>query len=244
MYLSHSHGSFLLAGSLDARSTFTSRRAGESVGWLLPLREISNCRITGDHSVILITVIASISEAIQCHHEQHLVSGCGSLGRARARRLLRWRKQQVGRNIKTGTQPLRHGHVQSPFPLQDFTDAARRSQDRHHVRTGETMLIHQVADEIRCAWWPTRPLAFLIGRDQTRLRLQPGNVGWLIRLPESFNKARARASSESLSIKIRVASITRSPRLFCRTRCGYRRSESLRLLPDIAGPQPNDSHCP
>jgi hypothetical protein len=50
------------------------------------------------------------------------------------------------------------------------------------------MLIHEVADEIRCAWWPTRPLAFLIGCDQTRLRLQPGNVGWLIRLPESFNK--------------------------------------------------------
>jgi hypothetical protein len=30
--------------------------------------------------------------------------------------------------------------------LQDLTDAARRSQDRHHVRTGETVLIHEVAD--------------------------------------------------------------------------------------------------
>jgi len=127
-------------------------------------------------------------EAIQCRQDRHLVSGCGSSGRARARRFLRWRKQQVGRNIKTGTQPLHHGHAQFLLSLQDFTDAARRSQDRHHVRTGETMLIHEVADEIRCAWWPTRPLAFLIGCDQSRLRLQPGNIGWLIRLPESFNK--------------------------------------------------------
>jgi hypothetical protein len=63
-------------------------------------------------SVIPVAVIASVSEAIQSHYDQQFVSGCGSFGRAGAGPFLRWRKQQVGRNIKPGAQPLHHGHAQ------------------------------------------------------------------------------------------------------------------------------------
>jgi hypothetical protein len=41
------------------------------VDWLLPPREISNRRsAAGNHFVILIAVIASVGEAIQCHQQQ------------------------------------------------------------------------------------------------------------------------------------------------------------------------------
>src|ERR1700674_5472729 len=70
---------------------------------------------------------------------RNLVSGRGSFGRTRGRRFFRWRKQQVSRDMETGTQPLHHGHAQPLLALQDLADAARRSQDRRHVRTGETV---------------------------------------------------------------------------------------------------------
>ena len=50
------------------------------------------------------------------------------------------------------------------------------------------MLIHEMADEIRCAREPARPFALLIGCYQTRLRLEPGDVGRLIRRPEPVNE--------------------------------------------------------
>jgi hypothetical protein len=76
------------------------------------------------------------------------------------------------------------------------------------------------------------------------LRLEPGHVGGVVRLPQPLDKSAARTSSASLSIRIRVASITRSPRLCRRIRHGCRRTGSPRRLPDIGGPQPGDSRYP
>src|SRR6266851_9752264 len=178
-------GEALVAGSLDIRSTFTSRRAGEVFFRRLAFAALRNfnarCRL---HR----------SPSLRASAKQSRVTAPNTSSQAAARLVGRERGAFFGggssrsAGIKTGAQSLHHGHAQPLLSLQNLTDAARRSKDRHHVRTGETMLIHEVADEIRCAWWPPRPLAFLIGCDQTGLRLQPGNVGWLIRLPESFNK--------------------------------------------------------
>ena len=72
----------------------------------------------------------------------------------------------------------------SPFlPRKHFADAARRAQDRRHVGARKIVLIHQVADQLRGARRPPRPFALLIGFDQTRLRLQPRNVGRIVRIP-------------------------------------------------------------
>jgi len=77
----------------------------------------------------------------------------------------------------------------SPFlPPKNFADAARRAQDRHHVRTGQAVLIHEVADQIACARRPARPFTLFIGGDQTRLRLEASDVSWKIRLPEPINE--------------------------------------------------------
>jgi hypothetical protein len=130
--------------------------------------------------------------------------------------------------METRAQPLHHCHAQRLFSLQHFADAARSSQDRDHVCTGKSVLIHQVADHIGRARRPTRPFAFLIGCDQARLRLEPSNVGRLVGLPEPIDK---RASSASLSIKIRIASITPFPHLFCHTHCASRRIELPGRLP-------------
>jgi len=119
---------------------------------------------------------------------EYLVSGCGPLGRAGSRRFLRWRKEQVGRNMETGAQPLHHRHAQPLLAPKDLADAARCSQNRHHVGAGKPVLIHEMADEIRHARRPARPFALLIGCDQTRLCLEASDVGGLIRLPESVNE--------------------------------------------------------
>src|ERR1017187_1687833 len=58
------------------------------------------------------------------------------------------------------------------LPPKNFADAARCAQDRHHVRTGQAVLIHEVADQIACARRPARPFTLFIGDDQTRLRLE------------------------------------------------------------------------
>jgi hypothetical protein len=77
------------------------------------------------------------------------------------------------------------------------------------------VLIHEVADEIGRARWPARPFALFVSGDQTRLRLEPGNVGRIIRLPEPVYEC-ACASSASLSIKISVASISHGLRIVAR----------------------------
>ena len=52
------------------------------------------------------------------------------------------------------------------------------------------------------------------------------------------------ARASSLSIRIRVASITRSPNRYYRTRHGFQRIGLPRLLPDIVRLQSICSHCP
>ena len=92
-------------------------------------------------------------------------SSRGSLCRARGRHFFRWRQEQVGRNLETGAQSLHHRHAQPLFTPKDLTDAARCSQDRDHVRTAKTVLIHEVADQINRARRPARPFTFLMGGD-------------------------------------------------------------------------------
>jgi len=50
------------------------------------------------------------------------------------------------------------------------------------------VLINQVADQIGGARRPTRPFRLFIGGDQARLRLQPGDIGWIVRAPQSVNE--------------------------------------------------------
>jgi hypothetical protein len=108
-------------------------------------------------------------------------------------------RRRSARNMETGTQPLYHRDTQPLLASRDLTDTARGAQDRHHVRTGEAVLIHEVTDQIRRARWPARPLALLIGGDQTRLRLEPSDIGWIIRLPQPINQ---RAGASELRIAV------------------------------------------
>jgi hypothetical protein len=61
------------------------------------------------------------------------------------------------------------------------------------------VLIHEVADQFSYVRRPARPLAFLIGGDQPRLRLKPSDVGWIIRFPESINQC---AGASELGVAI------------------------------------------
>jgi hypothetical protein len=89
--------------------------------------------------------------------------------------------------LESGAQPLLHRHAQLLLAPKDLADAARCSEDRRHVRAGETVLIHEVADEIGGAWRPARPFALLVGGDQAGLRLEPGDVGRLVGFPEPID---------------------------------------------------------
>ena len=90
--------------------------------------------------------------------------------------------------METRAQPLYHRHAQLLLAPKDLADAARCSEDRHHVGAGEAVLIHEVADEIGCARWPANPFALLVGGDQTGLRLEPADVGRLVGFPEPIDE--------------------------------------------------------
>ena len=140
----------------------------------------------------------------------------GLLPRAAARCLLGRRQQQVGRHAETGAQPLHHRHAQPLFPAQDFADAARSAEDRHHVGSREAVLIHQVADQVRKTRRPAGPFALLISGNQARLRLQPYNIGWIIRTPKLINER------APVRHHYRSRSITPSPHLSVPTMIIYR----------------------
>src|SRR3984893_17729191 len=118
-------------------------------------------------------------------------SGRGPLGRP-SRLLWRW-NEQVGGHTEACTQSLHHRHAQFLLAPKDLADPAWRSEDWDHVRPREAVLIHEVPDQFRGARWSARPLALLIGSDQTRLCLQPSHVGGIVRAPQPINEgARAR----------------------------------------------------
>src|SRR3984893_10814924 len=118
-------------------------------------------------------------------------SGRGPLGRP-SRLLWGW-NEQVGGHTEACTQSLHHRHAQLLLTPKDLADPAWRSEDRDHVRPREAVLIHEVPDQFRGARWSARPLALLIGSDQTRLCLQPSHVGGIVRAPQPINEgARAR----------------------------------------------------
>jgi hypothetical protein len=50
------------------------------------------------------------------------------------------------------------------------------------------VLIHEVADQIGDARRPAGPLFFLVRSDQSRFRLQPSDVGWIIRIPKLIDE--------------------------------------------------------
>ena len=64
------------------------------------------------------------------------------------RRLLRRRKEQIGRHKETGAQTLHHRHAEPLFATHHFTDAAWRAEQREEVSSREAVLIDQVADQI------------------------------------------------------------------------------------------------
>ena len=100
-----------------------------------------------------------------------------------ARRLLRRRKEQIGRHTETGAQTLHHRHAEPLFAAQHFTDAAWCAEQRDEISPREAVLIHQVADQIGDARRLARPFHFLVRGDQTRLRPEPSDVGRIARIP-------------------------------------------------------------
>src|SRR5436190_9243610 len=98
-----------------------------------------------------------------------MASGCGPLRRATKWFFLRRRNEKIGGYTEASPQPLDHRHAQSLFTAKDFANAAWCAEDRHHVRARETVLVHQVADQIGDPRRAARPFAFLIGDNQARL---------------------------------------------------------------------------
>jgi hypothetical protein len=62
-----------------------------------------------------------------------------------------------------------------------------------------SVLIHQVSNRFGSARRSARPLAPFVGSDQTRLRREPGDVGWIIRIPQPIDEG---ASASELGIAI------------------------------------------
>src|SRR3972149_7031324 len=111
------------------------------------------------------------------------MSGHRSLRGTSGRAFLRRRKQQIGRHAETGAQTLYHRYAQPLFATHYFTHAAWGAEEPAWLRSRETVLIHEVADQIDDVRRPARPLLFLVRSDQARLRLQPSDVGWIVRIP-------------------------------------------------------------
>ena len=65
-------------------------------------------------------------------------------------------------------RPLSQPHSGATVVLVDELDAVPL----------EGTLIHEVFDHIGGAWKPPPPFPLLVGRDEPRLRSQPGNIGW------------------------------------------------------------------
>jgi hypothetical protein len=109
---------------------------------------------------------------------------------------------QASRNheVKNAAQGLRRGRP------------ARRAPTNRSAGFNP-LLIHQVADRLGHARGARRPFLLFIGGDQARLRRQPGDIVRLVRTItiKRSTRAVARTSSASLSMTIKVVSITWSP---------------------------------
>jgi hypothetical protein len=76
----------------------------------------------------------------------------------------------------------------SPF-LPASTSLTRLGVPRSGTMSArQPVLLHEMADQNRRARRPARPLALLIGGDQTRLRRKPGDVGRVVRIPEPIDE--------------------------------------------------------
>ncbi len=98
------------------------------------------------------------------------------------------------------------------------TSLTRLGVPRDHVLSREPVSIYEVADQFCRAWRPSRPLALLIGSDQTRLRLEPSDISWVFRVPQPSTRARARVSSaryRSRSVLHPSPSLRINPVVFC-----------------------------
>ena len=151
----------------------------------------------------------------------------GSIRRAFSPRLLSgWVIERDAPQNKIGARQLPIGwalpsprHAEPLFVTHYFTDAAWRAEERDEVRSREAVLIHQVADQIGGARRPVRPLHFLVRGNQARACASSrATSAGSFEFHSWSTSARARNSSASLSIRTRVASITRSPHRSCRTR--------------------------
>jgi hypothetical protein len=83
----------------------------------------------------------------------------------------------------------------SPF-LPRRTSLTRLAVPRIGIMSAREspVLIHQVANDVGSARWPSRPLALLIGRDQARLGREARDVGGLVGSHQPIDQStRARA---------------------------------------------------
>src|ERR1700722_4098384 len=121
-----------------------------------------------------------------CGSWLRLLSGCGPPRRT-ARPLGR-RNEGVRRHAETRTQALHHRHAQFFFAAQDLTHPARRSEDWNHLCPRETVLVHEMQDQFSRARRVPGPLAVLVGRNQARLSLEPGNISAVLGVPQPINE--------------------------------------------------------
>src|SRR6516225_528071 len=98
------------------------------------------------------------------------------------------RDEKVSRHQEACAQPLNHGHAQLLLAPQDFADAAWCSEEWDHVCSGESVLIHEVPDQLCRARRASRPLALFVGGDQTRLCLKPSDISRIRRIPQPINE--------------------------------------------------------
>jgi len=96
--------------------------------------------------------------------------------------------EYVGRHPEARAQPLHHCQAQFFLASKHLADAARRSEQRDHFCPSELVLIHEMPDQFRCARAEPRPLALLVSSNQTRLRLEPNDIGGIFRIPQPINE--------------------------------------------------------
>jgi hypothetical protein len=77
--------------------------------------------------------------------------------------------QQIRRNMEMFAQTLHHRHAQFALAGHDLTDATRSAQKRHKISARQTMLLHQIGEQIGQRRRFARPARAFIRLDKAGL---------------------------------------------------------------------------
>lgn len=96
--------------------------------------------------------------------------------------------QQIRRNMETFAQTLHHRHAQFALAGHDLTDATRSAQKRHKISARQTMLLHQIGQQIGQRRRFARPARAFLRLDKASLRCHARSIGSLVRLHQLADK--------------------------------------------------------